>query len=491
MQIRQNILFAMLVVICTGLVQQQSFAQTLQITTVTFGAIALGDTSDTALLTIRNIGTDSVTLRRLTLSDTRQNFTILGINSDGSTSLALSPNQSVQLRCRFTPKDIGTQQSNLTISFTRGSAQQSQVVQNALVGRGTALKIVPPSLDTVLVGSQVFNSVLLINRWTQIIDVNLGLGAISSGATITLRDTFFTLAPGDSAFVPMRFQIQQTGNIDGLLRVISRVISGFDTLSAKIPIYGRLRGARDAMIQPGIRAVPDSAAPGDTIRLEVYISSESSSLDDIFRASLPNFSGTFSLNGNLAQLLSTNGVRPLALSQQYRSGPRYFRILSQFWDGREKVLFSTTMQVMASDTDQTEIQLNEFQWGIPRDPRGPWETVVFVLPPRNGFLKIKTCTAGGKRLFTPSKTTAFALQSPFPNPVNTDFAVTYTVNEKQHLSLALYNAQGNLVRTIKSAPHEAGEYSERLETGFLATGIYFLRLSSGTTMEQRVVNVIK
>jgi len=488
MQIRQNILFAMLVVICTGLVQHQSFAQTLHVTTVTFGTIALGDTSDTALLTIRNIGTDSVTLRRLTLSDTRQNFTILGISSDGSTSLALSPNQSVQLRCRFTPKDIGTQQSNLTISFTRGSAQQSQVVQNALVGRGTALKIVPPSLDTVLVGSQVLNSVLLINRWTQIIDVDLGLGAISSGATITLRDTFFTLAPGDSAFVPMRFQIQQTGNIDGLLRVIS----GFDTLSAKIPMYGRLRGARDVMIQPGIRAVPDSAAPGDTIRLEIYLSSESSSLDDILRASLPNFSAKFSLNGNLAQLLSTSGVRPLVSSQQYRSGPRYFQILPQFWQGREKILFSTTMQAMAGDTDRTEIQLTEFQWGTPvRDPKGPSETGVFVLPPRNGILTIKTCIAGGKRLFTPSKTTTFTLQSAFPNPADTHFEVAYSVSEKQNLSLSLYNAQGNLVRTIKSALHEAGEYSERLETGFLATGTYFLRLSGETTVQQRVVNVIK
>ncbi|MFY7998592.1 MAG: T9SS type A sorting domain-containing protein [Candidatus Kapaibacteriota bacterium] len=58
-------------------------------------------------------------------------------------------------------------------------------------------------------------------------------------------------------------------------------------------------------------------------------------------------------------------------------------------------------------------------------------------------------------------------------------------------SLALYNAQGNLVRTIKSAPHEAGEYSERLETGFLATGTYFLRLSGETAVHQRVVNVIK
>ena len=485
MKLRQHYLFAILALACIWLAHHQSFAQTLHVTTVTFGTVSLGDTSDTGFLTIRNISTDSVTLRRLTLSDTRQNFTILGISSDGSTSLALSPNQSVQLRCRFTPRDIGTQQSNLTISFTRGSAQQSQVVQNALVGRGTALKIVPPSLDTVFVGSQVFNSVLLINRWTQIIDVDLGLGAISSGATITLRDTFFTLAPGDSAFVPMRFQIQQTGNIDGLLRVISRVISGFDTVSAKIPMYGRLRGARDVMIQPGIRAVPDSAAPGDTIRLEVYISSESSSLDDIFRASLPTFSGTFSLNGNLAQLLSTSGVRPLVSSQQYRSGPRYFRILPQFWSGREKVLFSMTMQAMVSDTDRTEIQLTEFQWG------NPGERGVFVLPPISGFLRIKTCAAGGKRLFKALDPKAFALQSPFPNPISTEFAVTYTVSEKQHLSLALYNAQGNLVRTLKSALHEPGEYSERLETGFLATGTYFVRLAGEAAVEQRVVNVIK
>ncbi len=485
MKLRQHYFFTILALACIWLAHHQSFAQTLHVTTVTFGTVSLGDTSDTGFLTIRNISADSVTLRRLTISDTRQNFTLPSVNSDGTTSLVLSPNQSIQLPCRFSPRgDIGAQQSDLTISFTRGTAQQSQVVQNALVGRRTPLKLVPPSLDTVLVGSQIIQSVLITNRGTQRVFSVVELRAISSGATIALKDTnsnFLALAPGDIAFIPMVFKIQQAGNIDGMLRMIS----GFDTLSAKIPMYGRLRGARDAMIQPGIRAVPDSAAPGDTIRLEVYIASESSSLDDIFRASLPNFSGIFSLNGNLAQLLSTSGVLPLVSSQQYRSGPRYFRILPQFWSGREKVLFSMTMQAMASDTDRTEIQLTEFQWG------NPGERGVFVLPPISGFLRIKTCAARGKRLFKALDPKAFALQSPFPNPISTEFAVTYTVSEKQHLSLALYNAQGNLVRTLKSALHEPGEYSERLETGFLATGTYFVRLVGGAAVEQRVVNVIK
>ncbi len=158
--------------------------------------------------------------------------------------------------------------------------------------------------------------------------------------------------------------------------------------------------------------------------------------------------------------------------------------------GRESILYRIPMQAMAGDTDLTEIKLSQFQWGDPTSSSSP-NSNIFILPPLSGWLRIKTCTAGGKRLFNSSQAPAFTLQSAFPNPADTHFEVTYTVSEKQNLSLSLYNAQGNLVRTIKSALHEAGEYSERLETGFLATGTYFLRLSGETTVQQRVVNVIK
>jgi hypothetical protein len=156
------------------------------------------------------------------------------------------------------------------------------------------------------------------------------------------------------------------------------------------------------------------------------------------------------------------------------------------WNGRDDVLMRMSGRALISETDQSPLHLLDFQWLV----QGEINYIV-QLPAQSGSLTVQTCTAGGKRLFKAIAPAAFALQSPFPNPVSTEFAVTYTVSEKQYLSLSLYNAQGNLIRTIKSAPHEAGEYSERLETGFLATGTYFLRLSGETTVHQRIVNVIK
>jgi hypothetical protein len=143
-------------------------------------------------------------------------------------------------------------------------------------------------------------------------------------------------------------------------------------------------------------------------------------------------------------------------------------------------------KAMISETDQTPLHLLDFQWL----GQGEYSYIV-QLPAQSTNFTVQTCTAGGKRLFKAHISATFALQSAFPNPADSHFEVAYTVTEKQNLSLSLYNAQGNLVRTIKSALHEAGEYSERLETGFLATGTYFLRLSGETTVQQRVVNVIK
>lgn len=480
MKLGQNTLFAILVIICTGIVQHRSIAQTLEVTTVNFGTVSLGE-SDTKFLIIRNTSADSVILRRLTLSDARLNFEII----DDVTMFLLSPNQSIQIPCRFFPRDIGVMQVPLTISFTRGSAQQSQVVQNALVGRGSPLKLVPPRLDTILVGYPTVKTALLINRWINPVTVSR-LQLVSPRREMASSDLDpKILARGDTVPISIIINPQQTGNIDGTLLVYSELQ---DTLSAKIQAYARLGRADDIVIRPGIRAVPDSAAPGDTVQLEIYLSSESSTSIDIFRISLPDFSGIFSLNGNLAQLLSSNVIRPIGQSGQYRSGRRYFQIPLQRWDGRSSILYRFPMQAMASDTDLTEIQLSQFQW---RNPALSWERQVLVLQPISGLLRIKTCTADGKRLFTSVQKPTITLQSTFPNPADTHFEVAYSVSEKQHLSLSLYNAQGNLIRTIKSAPHEAGEYSERLETGFLATGTYFLRLSGETTVQQRVVNVIK
>ncbi len=493
MQAHQNILFTIFVIICTGLVQHRSVAQTLEVTAANFGTVSIGDVSDVGFLIIRNTSTDSVTLRRLTLLDARQNFDIIGIIDDSTTFLPLSPNQSIRLPCRFFPRDIGALQVPLTISFTRGSAQQSQVVQNALVGRCTPLKLVPPKVDTVLVGYKTVKTALLLNRWINPVKVSR-LQLVSPRGEIAFSDLLDPkiLARGDTVPISIIINPQQTGSIDGTLLVYSELQ---DTLSVKIQVYARLRRADDIVIRPGIRAVPDSAAPGDTIRLEIYLSSESSSNEAILRASQPTFSGIFSLNGNLAQLLSTGDVRPIGQTLNngrgvYNGGRRYFQMPLQRWDDRSSILYRIPMQAMAGDTDLTEIQLSQFQWGNQASSSSP-NSNIFILPPLSGLLRIKTCTAGGKRLFTAAKTTTFALQSAFPNPADTHFEVAYTVNEKQNLSLSLYNARGNLVRSIKSALHEAGEYSERLETGFLATGTYFLRLSGETTIQQRVVNVIK
>lgn len=399
----------------------------------------------------------------------------------------------------FQPFRQGTQSANLRIGFRRsGGTEEALTWNNFVSGYGIPVGIYSApktnGRDWLMPsGSSSVRSVVLRNlvgSSKQIRKIEI----VQSGNDFAL-DTI--IPPPDSvdqfAVIPIRFTSSQSFGIrPAVLKIIVAQGAILDTLEQQLGALGRFIGTDDAVIRPGLRAMRDSLASGDSLTLEVFLSeAEKQKLARVTSSSMRALIAVYKNNVLPLSEWYNNQWQARELPIQKNSPWRIFEITGEgrfgsAWNGRDDVLMRMSGRALISETDQSPLHLLDFQWLV----QGEINYIV-QLPAQSGSLTVQTCAAGGKRLFTPSKTTAFALQSPFPNPVNTDFAVTYTVSEKQHLSLALYNAQGNLVRTIKSALHEPGEYSERLETGFLATGTYFVRLAGGAAVEQRVVNVIK
>ncbi|MSR82073.1 MAG: T9SS type A sorting domain-containing protein [Candidatus Latescibacteria bacterium] len=53
---------------------------------------------------------------------------------------------------------------------------------------------------------------------------------------------------------------------------------------------------------------------------------------------------------------------------------------------------------------------------------------------------------------------ALALHPPYPNPFNAEVMLSYELPQTQLLSLVIYNAAGQQVRTLFSGFQEAGAY---------------------------------
>ena len=77
----------------------------------------------------------------------------------------------------------------------------------------------------------------------------------------------------------------------------------------------------------------------------------------------------------------------------------------------------------------------------------------------------------------------------YPNPVKTNATIRYTIAENSTVKLSVFNAQGQLVKTILNQQLNAGNYSQAIETSTLAAGKYLLKIDDGKNILTR--NFIK
>lgn len=73
----------------------------------------------------------------------------------------------------------------------------------------------------------------------------------------------------------------------------------------------------------------------------------------------------------------------------------------------------------------------------------------------------------------------FSLSQNYPNPFNPSTRISYSIAEKSHVNLVIYNLQGRETAVLVNEDKEAGNYSIRFDAGGLPSGIYFCSLKAG------------
>ena len=84
--------------------------------------------------------------------------------------------------------------------------------------------------------------------------------------------------------------------------------------------------------------------------------------------------------------------------------------------------------------------------------------------------------------------TAFAFDTPYPNPANRYTTIEYAVPEVSNVKIQLYDVTGRLIESLVDGQLDPGYYQLRINTNNLASGIYFCSME--TTEFEKVKKII-
>jgi hypothetical protein len=74
---------------------------------------------------------------------------------------------------------------------------------------------------------------------------------------------------------------------------------------------------------------------------------------------------------------------------------------------------------------------------------------------------------------------AFRLEQNYPNPFNPETTISYTIPERLHVKLFVYDILGREIVTLVDEIQDANSYAIRFDATNLPSGIYFNRLQAG------------
>ncbi len=103
--------------------------------------------------------------------------------------------------------------------------------------------------------------------------------------------------------------------------------------------------------------------------------------------------------------------------------------------------------------------------------------IYFTLPGGSYSLKRETTGITKDLLYTKS----FILLQNYPNPFNGSTKISYTIPNRELVTLKIYDVAGREILTLANQYQEAGSYSLNFEASRLASGFYFYELKVGNS----------
>ena len=85
----------------------------------------------------------------------------------------------------------------------------------------------------------------------------------------------------------------------------------------------------------------------------------------------------------------------------------------------------------------------------------------------------------------------FALSSSYPNPFNPSTSMDLSLNESGYVSVKIYNVMGQVVSTLVDGNMDAGYHTLTWNADNMPSGMYLVRVQSGSNVETQKLMLLK
>ncbi|MDK9701197.1 MAG: T9SS type A sorting domain-containing protein [bacterium] len=145
-----------------------------------------------------------------------------------------------------------------------------------------------------------------------------------------------------------------------------------------------------------------------------------------------------------------------------------------------------------------EMLAGNFFWMMPTDPTRIVWMISYDSPEQDESLTIILDIVTGQVIpvtATPepivAKPTTYRILSNYPNPFNAETTIRYQVPATGKVTLEIYNSMGQRIRSLVSAVKPAGKYEAKFNGNGLSSGVYVVRMSTGKSVYQSKMMLIK
>ncbi|GAB1431133.1 hypothetical protein MASR2M18_19680 [Ignavibacteria bacterium] len=422
---------------------------------VDMGRMQVGMNKDSVVTAyIENTGKTAVSVSDISISGLRASeFTILS----GNAPFELQAGEKQAVEFSFTPAGTGKRTATVDIEIPSGIIVQSIVGEGIIVDLHAVRNV---DFGKVFLGDKkdTLVRIVLENKGS----TDLTISGISSDGpdktqfAILDSEAGFTLPAGSTRAMNLRFAPTRIGRTSG------RITFAYpEPGSPEISLLSGEGICEDGGPATVSVSVPSAEVnPGDTLTIPVSVKYPAGKLTSSNR----KFSATINYDGTLLTPLA-DSLRPaVAKSKQT------INIAGQQKSPDTLTVLKFIVTLGSSDTTTLDVQ--GFTWDL-----CSLSPLIVSRP-----VTIKTCAAGGKRLYFPAQTVAILAIE--PNPVASGAAtasrIKYATPEDGRISLSILEPTGRIIASIFDGFAQKGEYSATLPAENLSAGIYYIVLKTPT-----------
>ncbi len=132
-------------------------------------------------------------------------------------------------------------------------------------------------------------------------------------------------------------------------------------------------------------------------------------------------------------------------------------------------------QTSRTDEYATNLPNYDWGWGKPDALAAVGDAAIFV----------------SERSIVPDVPTVLALRQNYPNPFNPSTTILFSVTERQHITLTVYDILGREVALLVNEELQASHHQVVFNAHHLPTGTYFYRLKAGSVIKTKRMILIK